>query len=180
LAIPRQSGINDRCRIIRSLTMHNLSTRLAIGFAAGALSHLVFQGGLGTVYHFAGLIPGLPWSLDSVAPLGVPRSASLAFWAGLWGVLFGALQPQLGPRLGFLGSSLALGFAALLARWLVVLPLKGESIAEGFVPEAMLVFIGFHLFFGFGVALFFGGISQAFGKSAAASTAEHNILRTRG
>ena len=54
--------------------MHNLSTRLAIGFAAGALSHLMFQGGLGTVYHFAGLIPSLPWSLDPVAPLGVPRT----------------------------------------------------------------------------------------------------------
>lgn len=160
--------------------MHNLSTRLAIGFAAGASSHLVFQGALGTVYHFAGLVPSLPWSLDPVAPLGVPRSANLAFWAGLWGVLFGALQTQFGPRLGMLGSSLALAIAALLARWLVVLPLKGEAIAEGFVPQAMLVFIGFHLVFGIGVALLYAGISRAFDTPAAASAAEHNIRRTRG
>lgn len=160
--------------------MPNLSTRLAIGFAAGALSHLIFQGSLGTVYHLAGLIPGLPWSLDPVAPLGVPRSASLAFWAGLWGMLFGAFQPQFSPRLGLLGSSLAMGIAALLGRWLIVLPLKGEAIAEGFVPQAMLVFIGFHLAFGIGVALLYAGISSVFDQSAAASPAEHNIRRTRG
>lgn len=157
----------------------NFSTRLAIGFAAGALSHVVFQGALGTAYHAAGLIPGLPWSLDPVAPLGVPRSASLAFWAGLWGVLYGAFQPQLGARLGLLGSSLALAIAALLVRWLVVLPLKGAAIAEGLVPQAMLVFIGFHLAFGIGVALFYAGIFSIFGKSTAASAAEHNVRRTR-
>jgi hypothetical protein len=165
---------------IWNASLPNLSTRLAIGFAAGALSHVVFQGALGTAYHAAGLIPGLPWSLDPVAPLGVPRSASLAFWAGLWGVLFGALQPQLGPRLGVLGSSLALAIAALIVRWLVVLPLKGDAIAEGFVPQAMLVFIGFHLAFGIGVALLYAGICSAFDKPAATTAAEHNIHRTRG
>lgn len=164
---------------IWNASLPHLSTRLAIGFAAGALSHVVFQGALGTAYHAAGLIPGLPWSLDPVAPFGVPRSASLAFWAGLWGVLFSALQPQLGPRLGVLGSSLALAMAALLVRWLVVLPLKGDAIAEGFVPQAMLVFIGFHLAFGIGVTLIYAGISSVFGKSAAASAAEHKIRQTR-
>lgn len=160
--------------------MHNLSTRLVIGFAAGALSHLIFQGALGTVYYSAGLTPVLPWSLDPVAPLGVPRSANLAFWAGLSGMLFGATHPKLGPRLGWLGSSLALAIAALLGRWLVVLPLRGEAIAEGFVPQTMLVFIGFHLAFGIGVALLYTGISRAFDKPAAATAAEHNIRRTRG
>jgi hypothetical protein len=160
--------------------MHNLSTRLVIGFAAGALSHLMFQGSLGTIYHLVGLIPGLPWSLDPVAPLGVPRSASLAFWAGLWGILFGALQPQLGARLGALGSGFFLALAALVVRWLIVLPLKGEAIAEGFVPQTMLVFIGFHLAFGIGVALLYAGISRALDKPAAATAAEHYIRRMRG
>jgi hypothetical protein len=160
--------------------MPNLPARLAIGFIAGAMSHLIFQGALGAVYYSLGLIPGLPWSLDPVAPLGVPRSASLAFWAGLWGILFGALQPQLGPRFGWLGSILALATAALLCRWLVVLPLKGEAIAEGFVPQTMLVFIGFHLVFGIGVLFLYAGLVRAFGMIAAGPSPEHNIRRTRG
>ncbi len=53
---------------------------------------------------------------------------------------------------GFI-PGLLFGVAALLVRWLIVLPLKGEGIAEGFVPNAMVVYVGFHLIFGIGLAL---------------------------
>src|SRR3712207_8471108 len=60
------------------------STRLFVGFAAGFLSHLFFQGALGTGLYAAHILPSLPWSLAPVPPLGVPRTISLGFWAGLW------------------------------------------------------------------------------------------------
>lgn len=135
--------------------MLNLPGRLALGFSAGALSHVTFQGALGTIYYATGLIPGLPWSLKPLPPFGVPQTINFAFWAGLWGLLYGALQPRLGARNGLIASGLIFGVAALLGRWLVVLPLKGEGIAEGFVPQAMFVYVGFHLIFGIGLALIY-------------------------
>jgi hypothetical protein len=160
--------------------MLSLSTRLLIGFGAGALSHLVFQGGLGAVYHAAGLIPGQLWSLDMVPPLGVPKSANLAFWAGLWGVLYAALQPRLTARLGLLWSGVSIGLAALLCRWLIVLPLKGEAIAEGFDPQSMLVFIGLHLVFGLGLAVIFDGLRQTVSRRAASDKSEQNLHQSKG
>jgi hypothetical protein len=160
--------------------MLTLPTRIALGFVSGALSHLIFQGALGTLYYHAGLIPALPWSLVLVPPLGVPMSASLAFWAGLWGILFGALQPGLGSRLGLLGSALAAALAALAGRWCIVLPLKGQPIAEGLDPTLMLVFIGFHLAFGIGLALIFSGFWSVLAKPSTVSESEHKIRAMEG
>lgn len=160
--------------------MLTLPTRIALGFLSGALSHLVFQGALGTLYYHAGLIPALPWSLAPVPPLGVPMSASLAFWAGLWGILFGALQPKLGSRLGLVGSALAAAIAALAGRWFIVLPLKGQPVAEGLDPTLVLVFIGFHLAFGIGLALIFSGFWSVLAKPSTASEAEHKIHAMEG
>ena len=43
--------------------MSNTSTRILFGFIAGALSHVIFQGALGTLYFAVDMIPALPWSL---------------------------------------------------------------------------------------------------------------------
>ncbi|HKU97082.1 MAG TPA: hypothetical protein VJR58_17485 [Vineibacter sp.] len=63
--------------------MSSTAMRLLLGFLAGFLSHLIFQGGFGGILYAAHLLPTLPWSLTPVPPLGVPRSLSLGFWAGL-------------------------------------------------------------------------------------------------
>ena len=54
--------------------MATTSTRLFSGFIAGFLSHLIFQGALGSALYAAHLLPTLPWSLAPVPPLGVPMS----------------------------------------------------------------------------------------------------------
>jgi hypothetical protein len=54
--------------------MSATSTRLFLGFLAGFLSHLIFQGGLGSILYAAHLVPALPWSPMPVPPLGVPKS----------------------------------------------------------------------------------------------------------
>jgi hypothetical protein len=127
-----------------------------LGFGAGALSHLIFQGLLGAAYHAAGIIPGLPWSLRPVPPWGVPLSVNLAFWAGLWGVLYAAVEPRLSARFGRIAGGVLFGVAPLLIRWFIILPLKGQPVVEGFEPKAMGVYIGFHLIFGLGLAILLG------------------------
>jgi len=56
----------------------------------------------------------------------------------------------------YLLGGLIFGVAALLVRWLVVLPLKGAPFAEGLQAQAVTVYVGFHLIFGIGLALLFG------------------------
>jgi hypothetical protein len=134
----------------------NIRARLLLGFAAGSLSHVIFQGALGSVYFAAGMIPGLPWSLAPQPPFGVPTTVNFAFWAGLWGIAYALLEPRLTPRVGRIGGGLLFGTAAMLVRWFIVLPLKGAPIVEGFVPNLVIVYTGFHLVFGIGLAVIFG------------------------
>jgi hypothetical protein len=131
------------------------STRLVLGFLAGALSHLIFQGGLGSVLYAAHQVPALPWSLMPVPPLGVPRTLSLAFWAGLWGVVYAVLEPRLTARLGWWPGGLVFGLAPLIVYGLVVLPLKGLGIGGGFHLARVPIEIAFHVVFGLGVAIIF-------------------------
>ncbi len=155
--------------------MTPLSTRLLIGFAAGALSHIVFQGALGTFYFSIGLIPALPWSLMPLPPFGVPVTVNFAFWAGLWGIAYALVEPRLTPRVGRLRGGLLFGVAALLGRWLIVLPLKGAPFAEGLIPNAVFVYVGFHLIFGIGLAVIFGAALALTRRNAdALPTALHN------
>ena len=46
-----------------------------------------------------------------VPPLGVPKSLSLAFWAGLWGVAYALLEPRLTALLGWWAGGLVFGLA---------------------------------------------------------------------
>jgi hypothetical protein len=50
----------------------------------------------------------------------------------------------------------------MLVRWFVVLPLKGEPAAEGFVPEALFIFTGFHLAFGLGLGALYSAGKRIF------------------
>ena len=134
--------------------MSSTSTRLFIGFAAGFLSHLIFQGALGAALYGEHLAPTLPWSLEPLPPFGVPRSLSLGFWAGLWGIGYGIIEPSLTARLGRWWGGVGFGLAGpLLVFWFVVLPLKGLGIAGGFHPVTVPIHIAFHAVFGLGLAV---------------------------
>jgi hypothetical protein len=136
--------------------MSTTSTRFFLGFLAGALSHLIFQGGLGSMLYAAQLVPALPWSLMPVPPLGVPRSLSLAFWAGLWGVAYAVLEPRLTALVGWWVGGLVFGLTLpLLVYWFVVLPLKGLGIGGGFHVAMVPIEVAFHAVFGIGTAIIF-------------------------
>src|SRR5260370_22007226 len=107
--------------------MSTTSTRLFLGFIAGFLSHLIFQGALGSLLYAAHLVPALPWNLMPVPPLGVPKTLSLAFWAGLWGLGYALLERRITALLGWSAGALALGLPPLAVHLLVRLPLKGSG-----------------------------------------------------
>jgi hypothetical protein len=94
---------SDRPGLHRLSSRMSISGRLVLGFVAGFLSHLIFQGAFWSALYAANLLPGLPWSLAPVPPLGVPRSLSLGFWAWLWGVVYVLLEGQLTALLGWVG-----------------------------------------------------------------------------
>ena len=136
--------------------MSTTSTRLFLGFMAGFLSHLIFQGAFGSILYAAHLVPALPWSLMPVPPLGVPRSLNLGFWAGLWGVAYILLEPRLTARFGWWLGGLVFGLALpLVVYWFVVLPLKGFGIGGGFHLAMVPIEVGFHAIFGIGTAIIF-------------------------
>ena len=118
----------------------------------------LFQGGLGSVLYAAHLVPALPWSLMPVPPLGVPKSLSLAFWAGLWGLVYAGLEPRLTARFGWWAGGLVFGLAPLIVYWLVVLPLKGLGVGGGFRPAMVPIEVAFHLVFGIGTAIIFRSV----------------------
>ena len=135
--------------------MSATSTRLFLGFLAGFLSHLIFQGGLGSILYAAHLVPALPWSLMPVPPFGVPASLNLAFWAGLWGLAYALLERRLTALLAWWSGGLVFGIAPLVVYWFVVLPLKGLGIGGGFHLAMVPLHVALHALFGIGTAILF-------------------------
>lgn len=135
--------------------MSSIPSRALLGFVAGALSHVVFQGALSLVYYAVGLLPGFSWSLAPTGALGLPTTIHFSIFAGLWGIAYGLAEPRLTPKVGMITGGLLFGVAAMLVRWFVVLPLQGLPPAEGLVPKALLIFTGFHLIFGLGLAILY-------------------------
>ena len=131
--------------------MQTLSTRLLLGFLAGILSTLIFQGGFGAILYAAHMTQSLPWSLDPVPPFGVPKTVSSCFWAGLWGLVYVLLEPRLTARFGWWLGGIVFGFAPVLVLWFIVLPLKGVEVGGGFHLTTLVS----HLLFGLGVAIIF-------------------------
>ena len=107
------------------------SRRLIVGFLAGALAVPICHQSALALLHAAGVAPQHAWA--------VPRLWSLMFWGGVWGVLLAAVLGSLRGA-ALLGASLIFGalFPTLVA-WFVVAPLKGQPIAAGFLPAAMLI-----------------------------------------
>jgi hypothetical protein len=152
--------------------MSRTSTRLLLGFIAGFLSHLIFQGGFGSLLFAANVLPALPFSLMPVPPFGVPKTLNLGFWAGLWGMGYALIEPRLTALFGRWLGGLVYGLAPLAGYWFVVLPLKGMGVGGGFHLARVPIEIGFHAAFGIGTAILFRfGLALARRKAPASPEA---------
>ena len=132
------------------------AVNLAIGFAAGFLSVLVFhQLTIGAMYAM-GLIQNAPYNLQAVAPYSVPRTVSIAFWGGVWGTVLAAVRPWL-PRgavmllvCGFVFGVVGPTFYG----WFVLAPRAGQPVAGGFQLANMWRGPVINGIYGVGVAAF--------------------------
>ncbi len=103
-----------------------------IGFIAGAIAVPAFHQVMLVALNAAGFASNQAWVMTPVAPLGVPRIASLSFWGGVWGIVFAFVQMRFPRGAGWWLAALAFGalFPSLVA-WFVVAPLRGLPVAQG-------------------------------------------------
>ena len=146
------------------------TARLLLGFLAGLLAHLIFQGAFGSILYAAGVLPSLPYSLAPAAPLGVPKTLSLGFWAGLWGMAYALLEPRITARIGWWLGGLLFGALPLAVHWFVVPPLKGLGIGGGFHLAMVPIEIGFHAAFGIGLAIIFRAGASISARATSSTT----------
>ena len=112
---------------------------LVVGFIAGALSVVLFHQGAAALLYALEITPRAPFSMQPTRPLGVPQLVSIAFWGGVWGALLAASLARLdGVRLVVAATIFGAIFPTLVA-WFVVAPLKGQPVAAGFAPAAMMI-----------------------------------------
>lgn len=131
-----------------------LGGRLGLGFAAGAVSVLLFHQGLLALLHAAGLTPRAPFSMQPTAPFGVPQVLSLAFWGGVWGVALASTDRRLPRRYSSVVAGTLFGAVApTLVAWFVVATLKDQPLAAGGDPRAMLTGVLVNAAWGAGTAL---------------------------
>ena len=105
----------------------------------GALAVLVFHQGAFAVLNHLGLVSRAPYSMQATAPWGIPQVWSVTFWGGAWGVLLAAAVHRLhGAQLVIVATLFGLVLPTLAA-WFMVAAIKGQPLAAGWVPKAMLV-----------------------------------------
>jgi hypothetical protein len=135
-------------------------SRIAFGFAAGALSVLVFHQGALFLLHLAGVIPRMPWNMAPVPPWNVPMLLSSMFWGGLWGIVLAMFAPRF-PRGAFYWlSALVFGLVFLnLVGWFVVPVFKNRP--AGFPPlDRIWIGLLIHGVWGLGAAVFLRAVER--------------------
>jgi hypothetical protein len=130
-----------------------LSRWLLVGSAGGALSVLVFHQGMVALLHVLGMTSRAPYSFEPTSPFGVPVVLSLAFWGALWGILLGTALHKLRGMPLLVGAVLYGAIVPTLVAWFVVAPMKGQPVAAGWEPAAMLVGPLVNAAWGFGTGL---------------------------
>jgi hypothetical protein len=136
---------------------HAYGRTIALGFAAGALSTLVFhQLAIGLLYGL-GAVPNAPYALRPVPPLGVSSVLNLAFWGGVWGIVWALVAERMPSRWPAWLAGLVFGaIAPTLVGWFVIAPLKGLPVAQGFNPARMWIGPLVNGVWGAGTAVLFG------------------------
>ena len=127
---------------------------LALGFLAGAVAVPIFHQGMLALLYAAGLAARPPYATAPTAPFGVPQVWSLAFWGGIWGIVLAAFLAGTRRGAGYWWRALLFGAVApTLIAWFLVAPLKGQPVAGGWQPAAMLTAVLVNAAWGVGTAL---------------------------
>jgi hypothetical protein len=112
---------------------------LIVAFLSGFASVLVFHQGALALLHTVGLTHAAPYAMKATAPFGLPAVWSAALWGGVWGILLAAALVRVRGASFVIWAAIFGAVLPTLVAWFVVAPLKGQPMAAGFVPHAMLV-----------------------------------------
>lgn len=124
--------------------------RHLLAFLAGFVATLVFHQGLIAILHHFGVLPIQPFNMSPTEPFGVPVVFSLSFFGGLWGILIWALVHNDTPAKRIIKSAVYGAIGPTAVAFLVVFPLKGQTVPLGLIPLGLLL----NGFWGYGVWLF--------------------------
>ena len=127
------------------------TARALVGFAAGAIAFLTFHQGMVEALHLSGMLPQGAYRIVGVPPFNVPVVVSLCFWAGLYGMVFSLLRPRFAWPLWLDG--VILGFVAAVVGMVIVAPIKGNAIANGWKAWPVARSLLINGFWGLGVGL---------------------------
>jgi hypothetical protein len=112
---------------------------LVVAFISGALAVLIFHQAALAVLHALDLARNAPYSMQPTRPWGIPQVWSIAFWGGLWGIVLALALKRLEGGALIVASVIFGAIFPTLVAWFIVAPLKGQPMAAGFVPMAMMV-----------------------------------------
>jgi hypothetical protein len=136
---------------------------LLIGFVAGALATLTLHQATIWLLTVVGALEVTAYSWWPVPPFGVPHVINLAFWGGLWGCVFALMADRLPRRWPLWLAGLLFGaIAPTLVGWFVIAPLRGQPVAQGFMPARMWVGPVINGMYGLGLAALYALLRRWF------------------
>src|SRR4051812_11008183 len=112
---------------------------LLVGFLSGAVAVLLFHQGAFGLLHSMGLTQRAAYPMGATAPFGIPQVWSLAFWGGVWGIVLAVSLVRLQGAALIVAAVVFGAVLPTLVAWFVVAPMKGQPMAAGFAPMAMLI-----------------------------------------
>jgi hypothetical protein len=126
---------------------------LIVGFVCGFLAVPLFHQSAAALLYAMQWTPHAPYSMEAVAPLGMPQVLSLSFWGGVWGVLLAATLARLDGAKLVVAATIFGAVLPTLIFWFVVAPLKGQPMAAGFAMPGLLIGPIVNAAWGFGTGL---------------------------
>lgn len=117
----------------------SLARWLVVGFISGAVSVIIFNQGAAAFLHAIGMMRAAPYSMAPTHPFGIPALWSIAFWGGVWGAILAATLRHVREASFVISAAIFGAVLPTLVAWLIVAPLKGQPVAAGFVPAAMII-----------------------------------------
>jgi len=133
--------------------------RFLWAFVSGFIAVLVFHQAMLSILHGAGFTTYAPFPMQPTKPFAMPQVWSLAFWGGVWGFVFAIFFRASSKGAAYwLGSILFGALGPTLVAWLVVAPLKGQSLSLSWTR--MVTGLLVNGAWGFGTALFLRVLSK--------------------
>ena len=128
--------------------------RLFFSFLAGFLATLLFHQPALWMLNEVGMVDRAAYGMSPTWPFGIPAVISLAFWGGLWGIPAWLVIRRWRGALYWIAAIVFGAVLPTLVAGFIVAPIKGQPIAGGGDPAALMTGVIVNGAWGLGTALF--------------------------